>query len=188
VGVTVAVSLAVLANVHLRATVPQTEVQLVRVSTSLEARLTRQLSARGIGGLVRLQGRAFTTEVGVVIVFDIAGSLNELQSKTAVNVTRNVTMHEPGTRVIGLETNDSVSGRETRTSRALEDDGITTGRVVKVESADHVTCESTSASAQDGDVVTVDVHGVRSKELVLNDKVHPLIGLVENDAVADEAV
>jgi len=188
VSVTVAVSLAVLANVHLRTTVPQTEVQLVRVSTGLEARLTRQLSTLGIGSLVRLHGRAFSTEVGVIIVLDIAGSLNELQSKTAVNVPRNVTMHEPSTRIIGLETNDSVSSRETRTSRALKDDGITAGRVVKVESADHVTCESTSASAQDGDVVTVDVQGVRSKELVLNDKVHPLVGLVENDAVADKAV
>ena len=183
-------SLAVLLDVHLGTTIPQSEIQRIGVSAGLQARLTRQLDALWVGRLVRSQCRTFILKVGVDICVggDIVRSLNELQSKTAVNVPGNVTVHEPGTRVVSLETNDCVASGVTRTCRTLKHDSIATSRVVEVQSADQITGECASASAEDGHIMTVNVQRMRSKELVLDDKVDPYVGLVENEGIADKIV
>jgi hypothetical protein len=190
VGMTVGVSLAVLLNVHLGTAVPQAEVQRVSVTTGLQARLARQLGTERVGSLIGLQGGALALKVRVDVLAggDVTRSLDELQGETAVNVPGNVAMHEPGTRVVSLETDDCVASGETRTSRTLQHDSVTTGRVDEVEGADQVTGEGTSAGAENRHIVAVNVQRMRGKELVLDDEVDPGVGLVEDDRVADEAV
>lgn len=124
----------------------------------------------------------------VLLRRDILGAFDPLQRKTAIDVPHDVAMHEPRARVVGLETNNGVPGGSGGATGALQHDGVATDGVDEVECAGHAGVPDGVTLAQDGHVVAVHVHGVGGEELVLDHKVVPLVGLVEDDGVRDGVV
>lgn len=98
---------------------------------------------------------------------DLVWALDELHGQTTLNVPHNVAVHEPGTWVVGLEADDGVTQRRARAATS-EHDCVTTGRVDEVEGADVGECAE--AFAEDGHVVTVQMHGVRGKNWLATTK------------------
>lgn len=83
-----------------------------------------------------------------------------------------VAVHEPGTRVVGLEGHDEVAGGGKHSS-------ISSGRVGGVEGDGAGV--GAGALSQDEEVVTVKVDGVRDGQSGLDDEVDPLVCLGELD-------
>lgn len=129
------------------------------------------------GALVVFVCLALLLESVVVVVLDLLGALEILETHTTVGVPDQMAMHDPGTRVVGLEADDSPAGNEGGWGTTTEEqDSVTSDGIVELELSNHVRGENTTTLAEDGEVVTVKMHGVRGLEVVLNDKVYPLVG------------
>ena len=189
-------SVAMLVNAHHLMTGVMS-MSLLAVSMSLNITLDARLvvdvveSTSSLVGVIEL---ALILEAVAAIVrgrINAVWLLDELQTHTAVSVPDDVTMHDPGTRVVGLETNNGPATlRGTlRTSDTEEKRGITADRVGEVEAAGLVGGEDTLALAQDSEIVTVQMHGVRSDEVVLDDEVNPVsCGAIKNNVVGVDGV
>ena len=97
-------------------------------------------------------------------------------------------MHEPDTWVVGLEADDGVAWWGAPASGASEHGGITSSRIVEVEGVDKRWVPGGVALAENRHVVTVQMHGMASEELVLDDEVHPLVLYVQGDVVTGSGV
>lgn len=124
------------------------------------------------------------------IVGDLTWSLDELHTHTTVGVPDDVTVHDPRTRVVGLETDDGPTWDWIlRGSRTEEKNSITSRRVDEVQRWDVSSGEESSFFlTEDREIVAVKMHRVGSDELVLNDPVDPGVSsLVKDDSVRVES-
>jgi len=87
-----------------------------------------------------------------------------------------VAVQEPCTWVVGLEGNDGVT-------LGSQHGSVTTRWVDKVQCANLARGEGTLSLANESKVVTVQMHWVRDKELILNHEVDPLVLLGEDSKV-----
>ena len=87
-----------------------------------------------------------------------------------------VAVHEPRAWVVGLEADDGVA-------LAGQHGGVATSRIGKVERGDKGGVEDADALAEEGEVVAVQMHGMRGEELVLDNEVVPAIGLAQGDDI-----
>lgn len=140
--------------------------------------------------LICLVGRALVLEIRIIVSdgIDLIGSLKELKAHTTIGVPDNVTVHEPGARVVSLEADDCPARDKCLWGAATEEqNSISSYRVLEIELANHVGCEDTSSLTKHRKVMTVQMHGVRCLEVVLNDEVDPRIcRAVEDSSVAEE--
>ena len=156
----------------------------VSIEMSLDTCFVRMLmaTANGFISLIRL---ALVLERGAVVIFRrIDGSwlLEELKSHTTICVPDQVTVHEPGTRIVGLKTNNSPSRNECLWGAATEKQGsVAANRVIKAELTDHVGGENSSALSKNGEIVSVKMHRMRCLEIVLDHKVDPIVGRAIED-------
>lgn len=129
-----------------------------------------------LDGVLLLEGGPGVASVGEGRVVsdgsNLAVALDKLHRETLGRVPANVAVHEPGARVISLPSHDEVS-------RGGKHSGIATGRVASVE-GDGAGVGS-GALCEDEEVVAVEMNGVGDGEGGLDDKVDPLVGLVELD-------
>lgn len=112
-------------------------------------------------------GASAVDAVNVLEGSDLRLALNDLHSETLISVPRDVAVDEPCTWVIGDETNGgpTVAGKH---------DNVTTGGVGGGEGGGVVV--GAGASAQDPEVVTVEVDGVGLGKVGLDDHGDPLVG------------
>lgn len=91
------------------------------------------------GALVVFVCLALLLESVIVVVLDLLGALEILETHTTVSVPDQMAMHDPGTRVVGLEANDSPARDEGGRGTATEEQGsITSDGVVELELSNHV--------------------------------------------------
>ena len=142
-----------------------------------EARVAAE-EREGGGGSKSLIPVALALEAvgeGVLGGGDVSRALKELHRQTALDVPRDVAVHEPGAWVVGHEADNGVALRG-------QHGGVTTRWAVKVERADQAGREGTGTLAEDGEVMAVQMHWVRDEELVLDDEVDPLVGTLSDDS------
>lgn len=160
----------------------------VSLEMSLDTCFIRMLMATA-NRFVSLVCLALILERGAVVVFgsiDGFRLLQELKTHTAIGMPDQVTMHEPGTWIVGFESNDGPPRNESLRGPSTEkEDSIAADWVVKTQLANHVTGEDASSLSQDGEIVSVKMHGVRGLEIVLDHKVNPVVGrAIEDGSVA----
>ena len=161
----------------------------VGIVTSLETRFAAGVHATGRRGLILGIRSAFVLESGrAVVVLDLIRTLDPLQRETSVNVPDDVAMHQPCAWVVSLEADDSVAWRGPWATRARQHSGITSSRIVEVEGRHERWIPGNGALAKNRHVVAMQMHGMGSKELVLDDKVHPLVLRGQGDVIADSRV
>jgi len=159
----------------------------------LETRLIRILDA-STASLVCVVCSTLILELGLVVVLagtNLGWSLKVLKSHTTVSMPDNMAMHEPGTWVIGLESNDRPAGAHCCWVASTEKKGsVSSDWVGEVELSNHVGCEHTTTLAEESEIVAVKVHRVRGDEVVLDHKVGPRVcRTVQDDSTAvDRAV
>lgn len=122
----------------------------------------------------------------VGVLGDFLSTLDPLQRQTAVDVPDDVAVHQPSARIVSFEADDGVSGGGTRAFGASEHHGVTAGRVDEVQGRDQAVVPRSVALTQHAHVVAVQMHGVGSEELVLDDEVHPLVSRAQSDLVGDQ--
>ncbi len=160
---------------------------------SLQARLVAEM-AFTTSGAVSIISLALALEAGTVIVrggIDRGRLLNVLQRHTAIRVPDDMAMHDPRARVVGLEANDcpatlgnATSAGDTEQERSVSADGVG-----EVETSGLSGGEDTFALAEDGEVVAVQMDGMRGLEVVLDNEVDPVAGrTVEDDRVGVDRV
>ena len=123
---------------------------------------------------VRLVAGTLLLELSAVVVLDLSGALEVLETHTTVSVPDQVAMHNPGTWVVSLETDDSPAGNKgLRATSTEEESSVSSNGVVEVKLTNHVGRENTTALSEDGEVVPVKMHWVRCLEVVLDHEVDP---------------
>ena len=123
--------------------------------------------------------------VVVLASVDLLWSLKVLKTHTTVSVPDDVAMHDPGTWIVSLETNDGPARCEcnwgTETS---EQSSVSSNGVIEIKLANHTSGEDTSALAKHREVVTVKMHWVRCLEVVLDNEVYPVTsGTIEHNSI-----
>ena len=138
-----------------------------------------------------------------VDVGDLRWHLEELQREALADVPADMAVHQPGTWVVGFESDDGPAG-------AGEHGDVAAGRVFEVEQVHHAGgVEGAVAGAQEGEVVAVEMHwmgddwsgllvggeggaggrggggGLGLTELILNDPECPDVGFFEDHDVTD---
>jgi len=145
-------------EVPLLATLGSSDNRLLLEPSLLQARLAAELDALA-SGLEGLIGVALVLK-GCVLCplssWNLVLSLNELQGKTTVNVPDNVAMHQPGTWIVSLKTDDSVT-------RGLKHCSVATRRVDEVEARCLASSESAHSCAKEREVVTVQMHRMSNR-------------------------
>ena len=146
------------------------------LAADLEAGVTAEYLERSSRGVGRVLVALVLEGVGESVLgsWDLGWTLQELHGETARGVPRNVAVHEPGTWVVGDEANDGVA-------LASQHGSVTTRWAIEVQRADQARGEMTLALAEEGKVVTVQMHWVGCEELVLDDEVDPLVGTLRDD-------
>lgn len=132
--------------------------------------------------------RALLLKLSAVVVLDLGRALEILETHTTVSVPDQVAVHDPGAWVVGLETDDSPTRNEGLRSAATEkQSSVSSDGVVEVELSNHVRCENTTTLSEDGEVVSVKMHGVRSLEVVLDHEIYPRVGgAIEHDGISEQ--
>ena len=156
--------------------------------TLLQPALTAGERLTAVGEIAR-HGLALLLEAGLAHVRlgrDVVRALDPLEGEAAVDVPHDVAVHEPRAWVVRLEADNGVARRAAGAAGADEHGSVAAHWVVEVEGGDERWVPGGGALAEEGEVVAVQMHGMRGEELVLDHKVVPFVGLAEVDGVGDE--